>query len=66
MAPDGERLILTLKRAYRDGTEKILLTPFELMERLTAIIPPPRKNLVRYNGFFAPNLSLPPKIGPEL
>jgi hypothetical protein len=44
-----------LKRAYRDGTEKILLTPFELMERLTAIIPPPRKNLVRYSGFFAPN-----------
>jgi hypothetical protein len=27
MAPDG-RLILTLKTAWRDGTNKILLTPF--------------------------------------
>lgn len=53
--PDGSRLLVTLKSPWRDGTEKILITPFELLERLVAIIPSPRKNMVRYHGFFAPN-----------
>lgn len=61
-AIDGERLILTLKSPWKDGTQKILLIPFELLERLVAIIPPPRKNLVRYHGFFAPNSHLRPEI----
>jgi hypothetical protein len=61
-APDGEHLILTLKSPWKDGTQKILLTPFELIERLVAIIPPPRKNLVRYHGFFGPNSHLRPEI----
>ena len=46
LAPDGHRLILTLKTPWRDGTSKIILSPFELMERLVAIIPPPRRNLI--------------------
>lgn len=58
MAPDGERLLLTLKSPRRDGTEKIFLTPFELLERLTALIPPPRKNQILYHGFFAPHSHL--------
>jgi hypothetical protein len=32
-----------------------MFTPFDLLERLVAIIPPPRKNQIRYHGFFAPN-----------
>ncbi|MGH7249981.1 MAG: transposase, partial [Minisyncoccia bacterium] len=55
LAPDGHRLIVTLKTPWRDGTSQIILTPFELLERLTAIIPPPRKNLIRYHGCFGPN-----------
>lgn len=58
MAADGERLILTLKSKWRDGTEKILLTPTDLVERLVALIPPPRKNQIRYHGFFGPNSKL--------
>ena len=55
MAPDGKRIELTLKSPWRNGTEKILLTPFDLLERLVGVIPPPRKNQVRYHGFLAPN-----------
>ncbi len=55
MAPDGNNLVLTLKTPWRDGTSRILLTPFELLERLVALIPPPRKNQIRYHGFLGPN-----------
>lgn len=57
-APDGKNLILTLKTPWRDGSSKILMTPFDLLERLVALIPPPRKNQIRYHGFFAPNAKL--------
>lgn len=55
MAPDANNLVLTLKTPWRDGTSRILLTPFELLERLVALIPPPRKNQIRYHGFLGPN-----------
>ena len=32
-----------------------LLSPLELIEKLAALIPPPRLNLVRYHGILAPN-----------
>lgn len=32
-----------------------MLTPFDLLERLVGVIPPPRKNQIRYHGFLAPN-----------
>jgi hypothetical protein len=55
MTPDGKHLLLTLKTPWRNGVEKILLTPFDLLERLFGVIPPPRKNQIRYHGFLAPN-----------
>jgi hypothetical protein len=58
MAPDGNNLILTLKTPWRDGSSKILMTPLDLLERLVALIPPPRKNQIRYHGFFGPNAKL--------
>ncbi len=61
-APDGENLLLTLKSPWRNGTTIILLTPFELIERLVALIPYPRKNQIRYHGFFAPNAQLREEI----
>jgi putative transposase/transposase-like zinc-binding protein len=57
-APDGQNLLLTLKSPWRNGTTTLLLTPFELIERLVALVPYPRKNLIRYHGFFAPNAEL--------
>jgi hypothetical protein len=45
LAPDGKHLILTLKSPWSNGTNKILLTPFDLLERLVALIPPHREKI---------------------
>jgi len=47
-------LRLTLKRPWSDGTVALELTPLELVERLAAMIPPPRKNQILYHGVLAP------------
>ena len=43
-----------LKRPWSDGTEAFLFEPLELMEKLAALVPVPRANLVRYHGVLAP------------
>jgi hypothetical protein len=55
--PDG-RYRWRLKRPWSDGTSALRFDPVELMERLAALIPPPRQNLVRYHGVLAPNAKL--------
>jgi len=42
-------------RAWRDGTRAIRFTPTELIEKLAAMIPKPRINLLVYHGAFAPH-----------
>ena len=44
-----------LKRPYSDGTTHVVFEPHELIEKLAALVPFPRKNLVRYRGVLAPN-----------
>jgi len=44
-----------LKSIWSDGTYQIVLSPEELLEKLAALVPPPRLNLVRYHGVLAPN-----------
>jgi hypothetical protein len=51
--PDG-RLFLKFKRGWDDGTTGVVLTPHQLIARLVAIIPQPRRNLTHYHGVFAP------------
>jgi hypothetical protein len=51
--PDG-RLSYKLKTQWRDGTTHILMERHELLERLAALIPPPRAHQVRYYGILAP------------
>ena len=53
---------LQLKSAFRDGTTHFLFTPEEFIEKLSAIIPPPRSHLVRWGGVFAANSPLRKKI----
>jgi hypothetical protein len=36
----------------------LLLTPLELIDRIAALVPPPRKHRLRYFGVFAPNSPL--------
>ena len=38
-----------------DGRTELRLTPLELIERLAALIPPPRLHRHRYHGVLAPN-----------
>lgn len=51
---DGQT-VLTLKTPYRDGTKHIVLSPLEFMQRLAALVPRPRLNLIRLHGVLAPN-----------
>jgi len=51
--PDG-RLLYHLRHRWRDGTTHVPFEPLELLERLAALVPPPRFNLVRYHGVLAP------------
>ena len=44
-----------MKSIGSDGTYQIVLSPEELLEKLAALVPPPRLNLVRYHGVLAPN-----------
>ena len=55
-AGDGD-LIYNLPHAWKDGTMGIKLGPSEIIEKLVALIPPPRSPLIRYSGVFAPNYS---------
>jgi len=47
--PHGD-LIYTLKTPWKDGTEAIVLSPMELIEKLAALIPPPYIHMTRYFG----------------
>jgi hypothetical protein len=61
--PDG-RLMYKLKRRWRDGTRAVIYEPLEFMEKLAALVPPPRFNLVRYSGVLAPSSGLRKHIFP--
>ena len=37
-----------LKTPWSDGTTHLALSPMELIEKLAALVPPPRQNIVRY------------------
>src|SRR2546428_2836128 len=52
---DDGRIVLTLKTAWADGTQHLVFEPLELLERLAAITPRPRINLVLYHGVLAPH-----------
>ena len=50
---EGDRLLLELKTPWRGGTTHLLLEPSELIEKLAALVPRPRANLVIYHGVLA-------------
>ena len=39
---------------WSDGSTALLLEPLELLERLAALVPPPRRPLLAYHGVLAP------------
>jgi hypothetical protein len=57
-------VVLQLKSAYQDGTTHIVMSPLEFMQRLAALVPRPRLNLIRFHGVLAPNAKLRSEIVP--
>jgi hypothetical protein len=46
-------VLVGMKRTWSDGTSALVLSPQELVKRLAAIVPPPRKNQILYHGVLA-------------
>ncbi|MCI0733225.1 MAG: transposase [Methylococcaceae bacterium] len=47
-------VVLQLKSPYQDGTTHIVLSPLEFMQRLAALVPRPRLNLIRNHYLLSP------------
>jgi hypothetical protein len=43
------------KKAWRNGTTHIVLSPLEILEKICSLIPLPNMHFVRYWGVLAPN-----------
>ena len=62
--PDG-RLLYHLKRSWRDGTDSVVFEPLEFLERLAALVPAPRFNMIRYSGVLAPAAAWRARLAPR-
>lgn len=49
------------KKAWKDGTETVLLEPMDFIARLTA----PRFHMLRYHGVFAANAKVRAEVVPQ-
>ena len=61
---DDERLLYRLKHRWRDGTTHVVFEPQELVEKLAALVPPPRFHLVRDHGILGPCASERDRVVP--
>jgi hypothetical protein len=51
------------RKSTRPGANGVVkLSPFEFLDRLADLVPPPRKHRHRYHGVFAPNHKLRPAV----
>ena len=62
---DG-RLLYELRHRWRDGTTHVAFEPLELIDRLAALIPPPRFHTVRYHGVLASRSKHRAQVVPKL
>ena len=46
------------------SSQRSISKPSKLLEKLAALVPPPRRNLVRYHGVLAPNAANRAQIVP--
>ncbi len=61
---DG-RVMYGLRHPWRNGATSVIFEPLDLIAKLAALVPPPRFNLVRYHGIFAPASRWRSKIVPS-
>jgi hypothetical protein len=62
---DCGQVVLKLKTPFRDGTTHIVMSPLELLQRLAALVPRPRLNLIRFHGVLAPNAKWRSQVVPS-
>jgi len=60
---DG-RLLYALRHRWKDGTTHVAFEPLELIDRLAALVPPPRFHTVRYHGVLASRSKLRGEVVP--
>jgi hypothetical protein len=60
-AADG-RVVLSLRRPLFDGTAAVAFTPTQMLKRLAALVPAPKRHTVRYFGVFAPSAGIRAKV----
>ena len=51
------RVLYELRKPWRDGTTHVVFEPQVLIERLAALVPPPRMHQQTYHGVLAPSAS---------
>jgi hypothetical protein len=64
MRPSGD-ILLRLKTPYADGTSHLLFSGLEFVEKLVALVPPPRIHLTRFFGCLAPHAKIRSAIVPK-
>ena len=62
---DDGRVHVELKRVWADGTRSVSYDPLTFLERVVALIPPPRVNLVRYAGVWGAHSALRKHVLPS-
>lgn len=55
---DAEHLLYHNPKPRSDSPRDLVLTPLELIDKIAALIPPPRANCHRYYGVLAPNFPM--------
>ena len=61
----NDNILLKLKKPYSDGTSHLIFSPLEFIEKLAALVPPPRAHLTRYHGVLAPHARNRAEIVPK-
>jgi len=55
-----------LKTPWRDGTTGVVFSPLEFLEKLSALVPPPRIHLTRFHGILAPHSKFRKLVVPQI
>ncbi|MDC0980404.1 transposase, partial [Bdellovibrionales bacterium] len=59
------QVVYKLKTPYSNGTTHMVYSQLEFIEKLVALVPRPRINLIRFAGVFAPHSKHRSKIVPK-
>ena len=62
---DG-RVSYWLKNAWADGSKCVIFEPIDFIAKLLPLIPPPRANLIRYHGAWAPHAAIRKLVVPSV